>query len=208
MKPLLKLALAGVALSFQATAATAADPERIDKPAVKVGTSWRMRVADGMTRVPISETHYRIAAVTDAEVQIHDDAGEPIVLLDIADYGVKRLGDIVFDPMVQRLRYPLAPGGRWESTYRYSTAQCGATQATMSYKVAAWEDVTLPAGKFRALRVESSGFVRNGCGNNQQAHKHWYVMDHPVPVRQESTYYAGPRISRFELHEMVSLTTP
>lgn len=198
--------LASAALS--ATPVRAADPERIDKPAAQVGTSWRMRVADGMTKVPISETTYRIGALADTEVHLLNDANEVAVILDAGHYAVKRSGDLVFEPPLQRMRYPLAPGDRWETAYQYVSPQCGPMKATLNFKAAAWEDVTVPAGKFRALRLESEGMMRSGCGTNRQAHKHWVVPDLPVPIRQEQTFYGGVRISRFEVHEMMSLTRP
>lgn len=208
MRHAMKPALVGLALSLPATAAWAADPERIDKPAAQVGTSWRLRIADGMTKVPISEASYRIAAVTGDEVQIAADDNEIVGVLDAAHYAIKRNGDIVFEPGLQRARYPMAPGDRWQATTSYASPQCGPTQSTLNFKVAAWEDLTLPAGKFRALRVESEGVMRNGCGNNRQAHKHWYVPDFIVPVRQESTFYAQVRVNRFEVHELLGLTRP
>lgn len=208
MSPAMKTALIALALSLPATAARAADPERIDKPAAQVGTGWRLRIADGMTKVPISEVSYRIGAVTADEVQILNESDEVFGVLDAAGYAVKRAGDIVFEPPLQRARYPMAPGDRWQSAYNYNSPQCGATQATLAFKAVAWDDVTVPAGKFRALRVESEGTLRNGCGSNRQTHKHWYVPDLTVPVRQESIFYAQARIGRFELHELTSLTRP
>lgn len=208
MRPALKPALIALALSLPATAARAADPERLDKPAAQVGSSWRLRIVDGMTKLPISEAHYRIAAVAGEEVQIATDDNEVATVLDAAHYAIKRNGDIVFEPGLQRARYPMAPGDRWQAAFSYHNPQCGPTQATLNFKAAAWEDLTLPAGRFRALRVESEGVMRNGCGNNRQAHKHWYVPDLIVPVRQESTFYAQVRISRFEVHELLSLARP
>ncbi len=208
MKHAMKAALTALALSLTAGTGWAADPERIDKPAAQLGTSWRLRIADGMTKVPISEAGYRIGAVTPGEVQIMDDSNEVFGVLDGASYALKRAGDIVFEPGLQRARYPMAPGDRWQSAYSYNSPQCGITQATLAFKAVAWDDVSVPAGKFRALRVESEGTLRNGCGNNRQAHKHWYAPDLTMPVRQESTFYAGGRIGRYELHELMSLTRP
>jgi len=206
MQSRLPLALIGLALALPL--AHAADPEHIAKPAVQVGTTWRMRVADGMTKLPISEIRYRVAAVTDTEVQLVDEANEVIAVLDAGHYAIKRHGDIAFEPPLQRLRFPLAPGDRWETSYQYVSPQCGPMKATLAFRAMAWEDVSVPAGRFRALRLESEGMMRSGCGTNRQAHKLWAMADLPVPIRQESTFYGGPRITRFEVQELLDLSRP
>lgn len=204
----MKRSLICLAMSLSAVATWAADPERIDKPAAQVGSSWRIRVADGFTKVPISETTYRVTAATDGEVQTQNEANEVAIVLDAASHALKRNGAVVFEPPLQRVRYPMSAGDRWESAYVYNSPTCGSTQSTLNFKAVAWEDVALPAGKFRALRVESEGVLRNSCGTNRHAHKHWYVPGKLAPVRQESTFYGGGRITRMELHELMSFTPP
>jgi hypothetical protein len=38
-----------------------------------------------------------------------------------------------------------------------------------------WEDVTVPAGTFRALRIDSKGAWQNTCASNRLQYKFWYV---------------------------------
>lgn len=197
--------LLGVAAS---SAACAADAQRYDKPEAVVGTQWRMRVRDGLTQAVLSDHRYRIDAVSDTEVHIVDGAGQLAQVLDAADFSLKRYGERVFEPPLRRLQLPVAVGDRWDSAYRYDNPQCGPTQSKLSFKAVAWEDITLPAGVFHALRVESSGQWRSGCGADRQTHKQWYVPGLAVPVRQEDVQYFQGRIFTFEVMEMQELQRP
>lgn len=202
--------IAGLALvlGLAQANAIAADLERLEKPAAQVGTSWRMRITDGMTRNLVSEADYRISAVNDREVEVSDAAGAVVLVLDAADYALKRAGDRIFEPAVLRLRYPVAVGDRWESAYSYVNPQCGPTKSQLSFKAVGWEEITLPTGKQRALRVDSSGSWRNSCGSDRQSHKHWYLPSLGVPVRQEDIVYFQGRIFQFEVQELQPLTPP
>lgn len=205
MKKIACAALMGLAAALPARAA---DPERVDRPEAVVGTRWRMRVSDGMTKAVLSETGYRISAVTDTEIHVSDDEGQVAQVLDAANYALKRNGERVLEPPLQRLRFPVAVGDRWETAYRYNNPQCGLTQSKLSLQAAGWEDITLPAGRFRALRVESSGQWRSGCGADRQTHKQWYVAGLGVPVRQEDVYFFQGRIFGYEVQEMLELQRP
>lgn len=205
MKKILCLALLGLAAALPAAAA---DPESIERPTARTGVSWRFVVTDGMTKALISDKTYTIAAVTDAEVVVNNDAGEEAFLLDAAHYAVKRAHGNSFEPPLQRLHFPLTIGSRWESAYKYNNPQCGPTDSKLSFKVAGWDDLATPAGKFRAMRIESEGRWRSGCGADRQTHKQWVTPDLPVPLKQESIVYFQGRIFSYEVHELQSLTRP
>jgi len=56
-------------------------------------------------------------------------------------------------------------------------------------EVIGWEDVLVPAGKFRAIRIDSRGFWRSGCGTDKLAYKFWYSPQVKSFVRSESIVY-------------------
>lgn len=201
-------AWAACVISLTATTAMAADPEAIDKPVVKPGMSWRVVVSDVLTKAPISDNTYTVASVSDSEVVVSDAAGDQALVLDAAHYAIKSLEGRGFQPPMQRLRFPLTVGSRWESAYRYDNPACGAMDTKLAFKVTGWEDVTTPAGKFRALRVDSQGGWRCGAGAGQIAHKQWIVADLPVPLKHELLVNSVGRISRYEVHEVQSFTKP
>lgn len=208
MKKLNQSLSTACALALLGTAAMAADPEAIEKPVVKPGMSWRVVVSDVLTKAPISDNTYTVASVSDSEVVVADAAGDQALVLDAAHYAVKRLEGRSFQPPMQRLRFPLTVGSRWEAAYRYDNPACGAMDTKLSFKVTGWEDVTTPAGKFRALRVDSQGGWRCGAGAGQISHKNWMVADLPVPVKHELLVNMVGRISRYEVHEVQSFTKP
>lgn len=198
----------GIGAALATPPVHAADAERFDKPVAVVGTQWRVSVRDGLTQAVLSEQRYRVAAVTDTEVQVVDEAGQLAQVLTTADFSLKRYGERVFEPPLQRLQFPVAVGDRWEAAYRYNNPQCGSTQSKLSFKAVAWEDIRLPAGAFHALRVESAGMWRSSCGADRQTHKQWYVPGLGVPVKQEDVHYFGGRIFVYEVMEMQELQRP
>ncbi|KQW45372.1 MULTISPECIES: hypothetical protein [unclassified Roseateles] len=71
---------------------------------------------------------------------------------------------------------------------------------------ATWEDISTPAGSFRALRIEADGRVRNGCEADMLKQKFWFAPGIAVPLKQETVVYARGRIAADENHELQSLT--
>jgi hypothetical protein len=65
----------------------------------------------------------------------------------------------VFVPHNGLMRFPMRPGDAWESSYTVKFPRRGAfeVQHERKVRVLGWEDVEVPAGKFRALKVESEG---------------------------------------------------
>ena len=62
---------------------------------------------------------------------------------------------MVFEPPMG-FRYPLQVGKAWTEQHEVTLAQRGVTlPLTVSYKVEAYEDVTVPAGSFKAFRVHT-----------------------------------------------------
>jgi hypothetical protein len=56
------------------------------------------------------------------------------------------------------LRFPLRIGDSYVTESDISVPQSGfSSQVTLNVKVVGWEDVTVPAGTFRAIRVEANG---------------------------------------------------
>ncbi len=61
---------------------------------------------------------------------------------------------VEFLPALTLYRFPLQPGTSWAETLRATDPDSGRqTQIRLIGKALQWEDVTVPAGKFKALRV-------------------------------------------------------
>jgi uncharacterized caspase-like protein len=58
----------------------------------------------------------------------------------------------VFEPVETLFRFPLTPGATWSDKVR-EISPTGSVSATSDVKVVGWEEVTVPAGRFRAMKV-------------------------------------------------------
>ena len=59
-----------------------------------------------------------------------------------------------YAPPLQYFSFPLYPGKRWQQTSRETNIQTGTVREhTLSATVGDWEEVTVPAGTFRALKI-------------------------------------------------------
>lgn len=198
-------AVLALGLSLALSAAMAADPAQIDRPSLTAGTTFRLRVSDVMTKVVTRETGYFVHAAGDAEVVIATEAGEVALVLDGKTLAIKQGAEgRNYEPAYERVRYPVVPGSQWEIKYGNSHPQCGQTSSVQHFKALGWEDVTVPAGSYRALRIESEGTWINSCGNDRMVHRHWVVPGQAVPVRTEELIYAGGRLYVGNLIELIS----
>jgi uncharacterized caspase-like protein len=64
----------------------------------------------------------------------------------------ERNGAVVHDPVEAVYRFPLEPGARWDAKSRELRGS-QVVQDDSTITVNGWEDLTVPAGKFRALKV-------------------------------------------------------
>ncbi len=59
----------------------------------------------------------------------------------------------------QPLNFPLAPGKSWKLEYKEDRPSNAVKSqiTTLKYDVIGWEEVVVPAGKFKAVKIEASG---------------------------------------------------
>ena len=82
--------------------------------------------------------------------------------------------------------WPLVVGKRWEfeADWARPDGVTGSTQQKV--EVDAYEEVTVPAGKFMAYKIVHRGFFRNSRGNSgQQDDTFWYAPDVKSDVKFE-----------------------
>lgn len=77
------------------------------------------------------------------------------------------------------LQWPLEPG----RSYQFETSYQDQIQ-TWKGKVTGWEDVEVPAGKFKALHVE---FERSGSNRNAASESLWYAPEAKLVVKRIQT---------------------
>lgn len=102
-----------------------------------------------------------------------------------------------FEPYFVLADWPLSVGKWWPNRYRYDDRTSGRSFADVRYdgEVEAYEDVTTPAGTFKAFRI--------ALGGNSSKHVLWYSDDlgFVVKMRAErfSNHYLGSGVSEMEL---------
>ncbi|MFM2084557.1 MAG: hypothetical protein RLY95_1375 [Pseudomonadota bacterium] len=57
----------------------------------------------------------------------------------------------------ESLRFPLEVGKTWSFAYKFLGKKDSVTEIKQTAKVKGWETITVPAGRFRAMRVEHDG---------------------------------------------------
>lgn len=157
------------ALSAMCIAAFAANDESVRAPRVKPGDCWSYRAVGINNRGPIIEYEECVTFVDRgknvilAVVRVKDDARE--IDTSYTTYWWPRTtvnGTIITYPKGQEpLKWPLRIGDTASHWHEFRRALLGPNTGKTTYntKVVGWEEVTVPAGKFRALKIEDHGSV-------------------------------------------------
>jgi hypothetical protein len=150
-----------VALSLAAFAAAAADDAPVLWPQVKVGDRWTYRLDDGES-VRISDMQVTFVG-QDAiyAVSTIRGTGEEIDTTWTAEWNAvndRLTGSFYPDSGV--LRFPLKAGLHYTSQYevaRPRRRESFRAKNTLEVSVVRWEDLTVPAGTFHALKIDARG---------------------------------------------------
>lgn len=86
---------------------------------------------------------------------------------------------VVYDPVDAVFRFPLEPGARWDTKGRELVAG-NAIDVDSTVTVGGWEDVTVSAGKFRAIKVSKVSSRRaepfpGQMQSSKRVSNYWYV---------------------------------
>ena len=158
----MKLACA-IVLGCAALAVGAAESDPFERPQVKAGDSWAYRRVDYFTNQPEGLFRDSVTFANERVIQTVGQRGKDPQEIDstfTAEWNfVSSANGGIFNPDQGLFRFPLRPGDTHEARYSTKFPLQGAYEVRHErrVKVVGWEDVTVPAGKFRALRVESEG---------------------------------------------------
>lgn len=151
-------------LAFAPGPVAAQPSAEVEKPLLQPGESWTYRRID----------LWKNAESDRFRQDILGGVGDRLTVLwtIVAAADEKRRGSVTheyldgttlsfFDPKMEDrhipLQFPLHPGKRWTFHYKYSPAVGGSLRVEQAATVAGWEDVRVPAGTFRALKVVHVG---------------------------------------------------
>lgn len=168
-------------------AATAAQAQDAPRPLVQAGDTWTYRRTDHLEKQQVI-LKFEVTFANDKVihlVQTNPLTGKEGDLSATAEWNTLSSGrDGIFTPHTGLLRFPLKPGDSWKSTYtvKFPRQDYEAVQER-TVTVAGWEDVRVPAGRFRALKVVSDGTVQRS--------------DRPRPGDVTETVWYSPEVKRY-----------
>ena len=162
----------------------AAQADAVAKPHVKVGDRWTYRRMDYRENRPAGEYTIRAVVADRGVIQIVGVGKGRATEVDTTytdEWNAVSTRERVFDPHTGWFRFPLRPGDSYRTTFESRAPRKGAAHARQerTVRVIGWEDVAVPAGKFRALKVESAGrFQRlDRKGGGRARNVIWYVPE-------------------------------
>ena len=141
----------------------AANAQDVPRPDVKAGDSWTFRRIEYETNSVTGLFTTQVTFANDRAIQLLSErqGGEQeIDATFTAEWNqVSSANSGIFEPHQDIFRFPLRPGNTHEARYDVRFPQQGAYQVRhkRTVRVLGWEEVQVPAGRFRALRVESDG---------------------------------------------------
>lgn len=130
------------------------------RPEVMAGDTWTYRRMDYWNNSVAGTRTLRVSAASDKAIQV------------VSQLGGKELDEIYtpewnsvstfagnFFPEHGVLRFPLRPGDAYKVSFeqRFGANLERRTKNEASARVIGWEQVTVPAGRFRALKIEIDG---------------------------------------------------
>ncbi|WP_020474617.1 TapB family protein [Zavarzinella formosa] len=133
----------------------------------KVRDRWVMEIRNPDSTVEITEVVTAVETKDGATIvsigrEVAGNVGPEVSQMRISEKGLFRmsqLGTVFIEPYCV-LQFPLKPGATWTA----EANRGGTTPLKLQYKMAKEEDVEVPAGKFKAFRIdveyESSGAAR------------------------------------------------
>lgn len=147
-----------------------AQAQRIDAPTLKTGDTWRYSAVDGYNKARIGSLTREVAN------------GKPITRTENP-----RLDNIAFAPEFAMQPFPLEPGRSWSQRIVWTEpATRNKHEAVVVNRVGNWETVKVPAGEFKALRIERMIYLGDRQPFREQtthAEVQWYAPEVKGPVK-------------------------
>lgn len=139
--------------------------ESVDAPALKAGDAWVYAVTtetgtQGWVRKDQQVSVERVSA-DDVLIALKQDGSSqpPVEVMRGLDWSRSRDINGKQQIVSQPLLFPLSEGKKWVLDYTEANPNQLHTSETIhcKYVVTGWEDVQVPAGKFKALKIEGEG---------------------------------------------------
>lgn len=134
----------------------------IGRPTMKIGDSWSYRSIDGRTGKSLNEWTVTATSPTSAVLKSatgelrFTETSEMNTISQISENGDK----LQWYPDSGYLSFPLVVGKTWKVKNAYQTSSYKSSQE-LTATVVGWEQVTVPAGTFTALKVKWEGYFQS-----------------------------------------------
>lgn len=156
--------------------------QKVDMPepsAFTSGETWEWRQVDIRTKMEERRLTRTVADVDGVlQFTFSGDSNQPI-----AKYLVHSGYEVSSEPWRS---WPLEIGKKWtfKADWKRADGMTGTTKQDV--EVLAYEEVTVPAGKFMAYKIEHRGFYNNSRGyNGRQNDTFWYSPEARADVRHD-----------------------
>jgi hypothetical protein len=157
--------------------------QAVPRPDVKVGDSWTYRRMNYDANRPGDIFTMSVVFAERGVIQAVSLYGKKKGEVDTtytADWNPVSSASRVFNPHTGWFRFPLRVGDTYKASYEAIEPRTkGSWRAEREVKVVGWEEVVVPAGNFRALKIVSEGQYRRtdvfGSGTSRIVI--WYVPE-------------------------------
>ena len=192
-------------------AAAAQDPERIVKPEIRKGDSWTYR-SNGIIGPGIDTYEIRVERSEGNTILVvatrKSDAKEFDATFTTDWSTVVGVSGLIMSPPPAFLAFPMSIGDARSISYTASRPRTDSppTQYKNEVRVVGWEEVTVPAGQFRAMKVAVEGefFPPPARNSAKMRITYWYVPDVRRWVKVQLDFpnvSAGEELLEYKLNE-------
>ena len=177
--------LSALVLGFVVTAALAGDDDFVKQPYVEVGDCWTYR------RTSVSMNDKSVHDYTSCVTYIDYSKDVIFAVASTGGDGSDHTFTTEWNPVINEyairakthfLKFPLHVGDKYSFDEDYQLAESVEKKRKRKWdmKVVGWDDVTVPAGTFRAMRIEGIGIGTAMNARHSQPQKRvtiWYVPE-------------------------------
>jgi len=202
---LLRTSVGVAVLCLALTATTATAQDKVDKPTLQSGEHWTYRRIDLWKNEETERFREDLlGGVGDSSTVLwtilssQDERRRNSITYEFIDAATLAFYDPKAEGRHVPLQFPLYPGKTWSFRYTYHPQPLFDITIKQTAVVEGWENVTVPVGTFRALKVTHRGEYHATWGTfytwSGEIHEtYWYAPDAKRVVRMEyrDTQYGG-----------------